>query len=187
MPPTVKRMQKTHRSSLSLCRTRFYNRTDQHLDQSASNCITKYCQKQSCIRIRKNGRKHCQSHQANCSENMCCHHTVAVSDLVHIFCGQQIHDQLHPKIKGYQKCDLIQRNLICTLKCQKQKRCKIVHDCLGNIAKVTGIQCMIIVFSDVHVPHPSFFHIKREYTIHISYRILSFLYIFLYFSSILLF
>ena len=29
-------------------------------------------------------------------------------------------------------------------------------------------------FSDVHVPHPSFFHIKREYTIHISYRILSF-------------
>ena len=38
----------------------------------------------------------------------------------------------------------------------------------GNIAKVTGIQCMIIVFSDVHVPHPSFFHIKREYTIHIS-------------------
>ena len=33
---------------------------------------------------------------------------------------------------------------------------------LGNIAKVTGIQCMIIVFSDVHVPHPSFFISKES-------------------------
>lgn len=74
----------------------------------------------------------------------------------------------------------IQRNLICTLKCQKQKRCKIVHDCLGNIAKVTGIQCMIIVFL-MFMSLILIFIYQREYTIHIFVSYTLFLYIFLYF------
>ena len=58
---------------------------------------------------------------------------------------QQINQQLNAKIYSDKQGDLCQRYLITRLERQKQKRGKVVDDCLDNIADKAGGHCGLIV------------------------------------------
>ena len=92
-------MQKAHGGFFpARRRTRFYQRTDDHLDQPAAAGRKKGCCKKTDIG-RKNHRKHRKAHQSQRSEYMRRYHCPPVTDLIQKLRCQQIHQQLNAKIE----------------------------------------------------------------------------------------
>ena len=67
-----------------------------------------------------------------------------VSDLVHKSRRQKVHKQLDPEVKRDEYGDLAERDLVGTLKGQKQQRDKIIDDRLYDISHKTCIDGFLI-------------------------------------------
>ena len=70
----------------------------------------------------------------------------AVTDFVNDYRRNQIHRQLKQEVEGHQKGNLRQRNPVGILKGQKQQQCKIIDNCLHDIAYEAGIDGPFIIY-----------------------------------------
>ena len=61
-----------------------------------------------------------------------------VADSVDKSCGEEIDGELNHKVHGDEQGDSAHGNAVCTLKRQKQKRHKIVYDCLHYVSRIAG-------------------------------------------------
>ena len=145
MSPTVKGMKETHCFFLIICRAGFHHRTYQHLQQSASDGIDHNCNEKSHKRISQALRQYCEQNQTCSRHCMCQDHRCTITYSVHKSNRCQIYQQLDPEIKCNQKCDLLQRNPVTALKCQKQQRNEIVHNGLHHISDKTCLHCSVVI------------------------------------------
>ena len=120
MSPTVEGMKQAHRLFFIIRRTAFHNRADQHFQQSASERIDRNRNQKSRIGAWQQFRQHGKSEQSGRSKNMGKHNRNPVTDFIHKSCRQQVHQKLDAEINSDQHRDLPKRNVVCTLKGQKQ-------------------------------------------------------------------
>ena len=103
------------------------------------------CNEKSHKRISQALRQYCEQNQTCSRHCMCQDHRCTITYSVHKSNRCQIYQQLDPEIKSNQKCDLLQRNPVTALKCQKQQRNEIVHNGLHYISDKTGLHCSVVI------------------------------------------
>ena len=153
MPPAVKGMQQAHRLFLVVGGAALHDRADQHLDQTPADGIQCHRDQKSAKSAWHDIRQDGQPKQSRRRKNMGKYDRYPVPDLIHQAGRDQIHQKLHAEIERDQHRNLSKRDLISLLKSQKQKRYKIIHHRLHDIAGKTGINCFLICIFHLKSPH----------------------------------
>jgi hypothetical protein len=151
MPPAIERVEQAHGLFLIVRRAAFHNRADQHLQQPAPNRIDHHRNQKPRISAGQNFRQHGKSQQTGRRKNMRKHDRGPVSDPVHKSRRQKIDQKLDSKVEGDQYGNPSERNPICTLKSQEQKRNEIIDNRLYDVSHKTRIDRFLIF--DIHSQH----------------------------------
>lgn len=136
--PAIERMQKTHDAVLVFKGTRFHDRADQHLDQTATHRIHDNADENTDKRIAEKGRQKRQSDKPDRRQDLRKHHAFPVADRIHEFGTEHINEDLQDVKDGGDQRDLPKGDVIFRVKPQKQQRSEICHDRLRDKAEIAS-------------------------------------------------
>ena len=76
------------------------------------------------------------------------HDAGPVTDAIHHLDSNGVHRQLHGEIHRGDQGDLLQRQVKISHEGQEEQRGEVVHDRLGDVADVAGVNRVIVAFAD---------------------------------------
>ena len=123
-------------------RARLHDRADEYLRQTASDRVQHDGQQDADKRIGQAEGQDAETYQSDTSHNVCRNDAGAVADAVYEAGTRQVNQQLDAEIHGHQCCQAGQRDAPRALEGEQQEGDKVIHDRLGDITQVAGIQRM---------------------------------------------
>ena len=145
MSPAVEGMEHTHGFFLVSGRTGFYYRAYQHFEQPAANGIDHDRDQDSGEGGGQQFREQGEQQKSGGCQKMGSYHGKTVADSVYESHCQQIYQKLDSEIKGHQKRDLGEWDVVGFLESQKEKGDKIINYSLNHIGSETGGDCFAVL------------------------------------------
>ena len=149
-------MQQAHSRLLAPGGTGFHNGADHDFDQTAAHGVEHHRQKDAAVA--EGIWRDSQRCQAAGREQMRCDDADTVADAVDELRGNQIHQELDREIHRGDQGDPIQGQAELSGKGEKQQRREIIHNGLGDIAEIAGVQGVIVAEFHAQAPNRCFSH-----------------------------
>ena len=146
MPPAVERMEQAHRLFFMVRGAVFHNGTCQNLQKPAAYGIYHNGKQKPGKGAGEYFRQDSHKQKSCCTKNVGCQHRALITDFINKARGQQVYHKLYAKVKGDKQRNLRQGNIVGALKGQKQKRCKIIDNCLYDVGSKAGEKGFVIIF-----------------------------------------
>ena len=141
--PAIEGVKQAHDARFIFRGAGFDDRADEHLEQTAADGVDHRGDEKS----RESGDEIGQERHAEKSrraENVGKQDRFPITELLHVFGGDEVGQKLRHEVDGDQKRDLLQRDLIRLTEGQKKKRRKINNDRLRYISDKAGENRMLM-------------------------------------------
>ena len=155
MPPTIEGVKQAHGFFFIVCGAGLDDRTDKHFQQSAAHSIDDDGNQNAQKGIRQQVRQYRKGKQTGSRTDMRQNDGCPIADFIDESGRYQVHQQLNDEIDRDEGCNLCKRYPIAGLKGNKQKRNKIVHNCLHNVSDEAGVHGLLII--RFHLSSPRLF------------------------------